>query len=226
MLKTVENGLLWYHWFTMTITLQVSERAETGKKLKKLRADGEVPAVVYGPKETTTALKLSGKAFEKALKEAGESSVIVLSGAGDDKEVLIHDVTYDRVKGGVEHVDFYAIEKGKEVTVNVPLVFVGEAPAIKLGGTLTKALHEIEVTCKPKDLPHEIVVDTSSLETFEDSIRVKDLKLPTAVQIKNDGEDMVAVVTEVKEEPVETEAVDMDAIEVEKKGKSETEDLA
>lgn len=207
----------------MTITLQVKERQERGKKLERLRQNGELPAVVYGPKEETTPLTLNAKAFEKAFREAGESSVLVLSGLGDDKEVLIHEVSFNVVKGGIEHVDFYAIEKGKEVTVHVPLEFVGEAPAVKLGGSLTKALHEVEVTSKPANLPHQIEVDVSSLNTFEDMIRIKDLKVPTNVKVGNDPEETVALVAETKEEPVETEAVDMLAIEVEKKGKEESD---
>ena len=203
----------------MTITLKVEQRQATGKKLYKLRQEGKIPAVVYGHKHESTNLSLDAKGFEKAFKEAGESSVIVLSGVGEDAEVLIQEVAYDPLKGRVEHVDFYAIEKGKEVTVNIPLEFVGEAPAIKLGGSLTKALHEIEVTSKPNVLPHEIIVDVSSLETFDDHIRVKDLKVPTGVKIENDPEETVAVVSEVKEESEEPVTVDMSAVEVEQKGK-------
>lgn len=207
----------------MTITLKVSERGERGKQLSKLRQGGVLPAVVYGPKEEAKSIKLDAKEFEKAFKEAGESSVLVLSGMGDDMEVLVQDVSFDTLKGGVEHVDFYAIEKGKEVTVNVPLEFIGEAPAVKLGGSLTKALYEISVTCKPANLPHEVVVDVSSLATFEDQIRVKDLNIPSGVKVDTDSEEMVAVVIETKEEPEEPASIDMDAIEVEKKGKEEGE---
>lgn len=207
----------------MTITLNVSARTETGKKLKNARKEGKLPAVVYGPKHESTKLFLDGKEFEKIFREAGESSVLVLTGVGEDAEVLVQEVGYDPVKGTLKHVDFYAIEKGKEVTVNIPLEFVGEAPAIKLGGSLTKALHEIEVTCKPSALPHEIVVDVSGLATFEDHIRVKDLNIPAGVKVENDPEETVAVVTEVKDEPVEPVAIDMDAIEVEQKGKEKEE---
>ena len=207
----------------MTITLKVEARNETGKKLKALRANGKLPAVVYGPKHEAVKLSLDSKGFEKIFKEAGESSVLVLSGVGEDAEVLVQEVAYNPVKGGVEHVDFYAIEKGKEVTVNVPLEFTGEAPAIKLGGSLTKALHEIEVTCKPSALPHEILVDVSSLNTFEDNIRVKDLNIPTGVKVENDPEEMVAAVIEAAEEPEEPVELDMDAIEVEQKGKEKEE---
>lgn len=207
----------------MTIKLNVSERTERGKQLAKLRAAGTLPAVVYGAKEEATALSLNRREFEKAYSEAGESSVIVLSGLKDDVEVLIHEMSFDSVKGGVQHVDFYAIEKGKEVTVPIELTFVGEAPAVKLGGSLTKALHEIEVTAKPANLPHEIIVDISVLNTFEDHIRIKDLNIPANVKVENDPEDTVAVVTEVKEEPVEEATADMSSIEVEQKGKKEDE---
>lgn len=207
----------------MTIKLNVSERTERGKKLATLRAAGQLPAVVYGAKEEATPISLNRREFEKAFAEAGESSVIVLSGLKDEKEVLIHDMTFDSVKGGVQHVDFYAIEKGKEVTVPVELTFIGEAPAIKLGGTLTKALHEVEVTAKPANLPHEIVVDISALATFDDHIRIKDLNIPAGVKIENDPEDTVALVSEVKEEAEEVASIDMTAIEVEQKGKKEEE---
>lgn len=198
----------------MTTTLKVNKRE--GKALP-----GEVPAVVYGPKQESVSLSVSQSDLEKVLAEAGESSIVNLTGLGDDIEVLIHDVAFRPIKGGVEHVDFYAIERGKELTTNVPLEFVGEAPALKAGGVLTKALQEVEVTCRPSALPRNIEVDVSVLETFEDSIRVKDLALPEGVKVENESEDTVAVVVPVEEEPEEPVAVDMDAVEVEQKGKDE-----
>jgi len=206
----------------MTFTLKVEQRTIKGKKLDSLRASGKLPAVVYGPKHNAMAISLDTKEFEKVFGQAGESSVLVLNGVGEDTEVLVQEVAYNPVKGQVTHVDFYAIEKGKEVTVSVPLEFIGEAPAVKLGGSLTKALHEIEVTCKPANLPHEVVVDVSSLNTFEDKILVKDLSLPTGVKVENDSEDTVVFVAEAKEEPEETPTLDMSAIEVEQKGKDDS----
>lgn len=208
----------------MTFTLNASERTEKGKKLEALRAAGKLPAIVYGPKHEAMAISLDAKEFQKVFSQAGESSVLVLTGIGEDAEVLVQDVAYSPVKGRVDHVDFYAIEKGKEVTVHVPLEFTGEAPATKLGGSLTKALHEIEVTCKPANLPHEIIVDVSSLSTFEDSILVKDLVVPAGVKIENDENETVAFVAEAKEESEEPAALDMSAIEVEQKGKEPEEE--
>jgi len=198
----------------MTITLNVEKREGKPK-------EGQVPAVVYGPKQEPISLCIDRQTFEKTLEEAGESSVISLEGLGDSVEVLVHDVAFNPVKGGVQHVDFYAIERGKELTTNVPLEFIGEAPATKSEGVLTKALHEVEITCRPSALPRHIEVDVSTLATFDDVIRVKDLVMPEGVKIESDLEETVALVTPVKEEVEEPDTVDMDSIEVEQKGKAE-----
>ncbi len=211
----------------MTFTLAVENRTERGKKLEALRERGKLPAVMYGPKEESTLLSVDKAAFEKLLKQAGESSVIVLEGLpGTKKEVLIHDVAFDATRGGAIHIDFYAIEAGKEITVNVPLEFEGEAPAVKQGGTLTKVLHEIEVTCMPSNLPQHIVVDVSVLDTFEKQLHVRDLVVPKGITVENDPEDVVVLVQAVEEETEPVAAIDMSAIEVEKKGKTESEEEA
>ena len=209
----------------MTVVLQATTRDLRGKKLRKLRAEGSIPAVLYGPKEATVAIALDASEFEKVFKEAGESTIIDLKGVGDDdKEVLVHDVAYDPITGTPLHVDFYAIERGKKLNVDVPLLFEGEAPAAKIGGALTKVLHEVEVESLPRHLPQHIVVDVSSLAELGSHIQIKDLVLPEGVEVLAEPEDVVVTITEVKEEVEEVpEAVDMDAIEVEQKGKAEEE---
>ena len=209
----------------MTFSLTVEAREERGKKLSVLREAGQLPAVAYGPKQEATPLTLDRAQFEKIFKEAGESTIIKLEGLKKPMDVLIQEVSFDARRGGPIHVDFYAIEAGKEVTVNVPLEFIGEPPALKLGGTLTKVLHEIEVTAVPQDLPHSIIVDVSSLDDFESRIFVKDLSIPKSVIVEDDLDDVVALVQAVEEEAEEpVEAVDMSAIEVEKKGKDEEDE--
>lgn len=206
----------------MTVKLDVTAKTTSAKALRKA---GLIPAVVYGPKQESLAISVNKSVFEKVLKDAGESTVIKLVGIGEEIEVLVHEVSFNPSRGGVEHVDFYAIEKGKEITVNVPLEFIGEAPAVKLGGSLTKVLHEIEITCKPSALPQHIEVDVTPLEDFEKQIHVKDLVIPAGVTVHNDGEEVVALVQKVEEEPESPAAeVDMSAVEVEAKGKTESEE--
>ena len=205
----------------MTFTLTVETRTVQGKKLAQLRDAGKLPAVMYGPKEASTLLTVDRVALEKLFKLAGESSVIVLEGLAGSKEVLVHDVAFDALRGGITHVDFYALEAGKEITVDVPLTFVGEAPALKLGGNLTKVLHEVEVTCTPANLPKEFIVDVSVLDDFEKQIHVSDLAVPKGVVIENDVTEVIALVQAVAEEKEVETTIDMSAIEVEKKGKTE-----
>lgn len=213
-----------YAVLRMTATLHATKRTERGRRVRTLRALGTLPAVVYGPKEEATALSLSRNEFGKVFKEAGESTVITLSGLDEDKDVLVQDITYDPLTSAPVHVDLYAIEKGKKVTVHVPITFVGEAPVLNLGGVLTKVLYELEVEALPKDLPHEIVVNVSLLTDFDSHITVADIPMLSGVAVLNDPEDTVVVASEVVEE-VDTpaEAVDMSAIEVEEKGKKEEE---
>jgi large subunit ribosomal protein L25 len=210
----------------MVIQLQAKKRDGKGSKQSALlRADGFIPAVVYGKKEDTTPITLSEKDFQKAFEEAGESTVLELVGVGDTKEVLIHDIDRDPLRGLVRHVDLYAIEKGKPVEVSVPIEFIGVAPAEKeLGGTLMKVMHEVEIEALARDLPHEVVLDISILKTFEDQAHASDIVMPSGVTLKTDAEEVVALVNEAKEEEEEpVEAPDLSAIEVEKKGKEEGE---
>lgn len=209
----------------MSFSLTVEKRTEQGKKLETLRVSGYIPAVLYGPKEEPVLLKVEKRLFDKILKAAGETSIISLIGLDNAKDVLIHDVSFDALKGGVIHADFYAVEIGKELTVDVPLEFTGEAPATKVGGVLTKVLHHIEVTCLPKDLPQHITVDVSTLDTFDKQIHISDLNIPSGVTIQNDPEEVVVLVQAVAEE-IETEStpIDMSTIGVEKKGKENTEE--
>ncbi len=209
----------------MAMTLTTTLREERGKKVKALRAQGFLPCVMYGAKQTVTALSVSQKDFEKMFSEAGESTVIVLTGVGADKEVLVQDVAYDPVHGQPVHVDFFAVDQSSTLTVHVPLEFVGESPATKTGGAvLTKVLHEIEVECFPKNIPQEILVDVSGLMAIDDSIHVKDLPKIEGVEYLADPEDVVVIASgvadEVEEEP---QAIDMASIDVEKKGKKEEE---
>ncbi len=204
------------------LKLKVLKR-DTTEIAEEVRLAGSIPAVFYGPKQAAQSIKVLYPDFEKAFKEAGESTVVTLEVDGEEHETLIHDVSYHPVRGTVAHVDFYVIEKGKKVQVHVPLEFTGVAPAEKtLGGTLMKVMHEIEIEAMPKDLPHEITVDISSLVDFDSQIHASDLVLPSGVTLIAEPEEVIALVQAPNEETDEpVEAVDIASIEVEKKGKKE-----
>jgi large subunit ribosomal protein L25 len=204
------------------ITIAATKREVLGKESKSLKNDGQMPAVVYGPKYASTPITLNARDFERAFKVAGESSIVELTGLGATVQALIHEVDVDPVTSALRHADFYAIEKGAKVEVAVPLVFTGESAAVKAGANLVKVMHELEIEAAPADLPHDIEVDISVLAAIGDQIHVRDLKLPKGVEAKVDADEVVALTQEIVEEKEEAPvAVDMAGIEVEKKGKEE-----
>jgi len=200
------------------------EKRDLKESLDNLRKQSKLPAVYYGKKEASTPIKLSLVDFKKALKTAGESTIITLEGAGIDVDVLIHAFDLDPVTDMPIHADFYAIEKDKKLEVDVPLEFIGVSPAVKdLGAVLVKVAHEIEIEALPKDLPGKLVVDISALINFDSVITAGEIKLPAGVVLKMGAEEVIASVYEPKEEVIETAPVDLSSIEVEKKGKEAKE---
>ena len=205
------------------LTLKVEKR-DPKASLSDIRKAGKMPAVFYGKKEESTPIMLSYAVFEKTLKDAGESTIVHLEGEGVDVDVLIHDVDLHPVTDKPRHADFYAIEKGKKLEIEVPLEFIGVSPAVKtLGGVLVKVMHEIKIEALPKDLPQKLEVDISTLNTFEDVIVAKNIKLPSGVELKIKEDEVVASVYEPKEEVAEAPVIDLSSIEVEKKGKEAKE---
>lgn len=207
------------------ITLNTKPR-QVGANLKKLRQEGQIPAVFYGRLEKSTPITVDKIAFDKVFKQAGESSVISLETESGTHDALVHELDRDPVTGTVRHIDFYVIEKGKKVKVHVPIEFVGIAPAVKeLGGVLVKVIHELEIEAEAAKLPHHIEVDISSLANFETQIHAKDIKLPAGVTMVTGEDEVIVLASEAKEEVVEESApVDISQIELsEKKGKKEEE---
>ena len=189
------------------LTLPAKIRKTLGKKVKALRERGVLPGVLYGPRiKETLPLEINFKEFEKVYKEAGESTLVSLEIEGKKTPVLIHEVKLDPLTGKPIHVDFYQPRLEEEVEVTIPIIFEGEAPAVKeLGGTLVKNISEIEVKALPQNLPHEIRVNIQKLKTSEDDILIKDLPIPKEVKILKEPEEIVASVA--PPEKVEEELV-------------------
>lgn len=183
------------------LTLAVTPRAEMDSDA--LRAAGSMPAVFYGPKEPAHAVTIDTKQFEKVWKEAGETTLVQLNGVDGTKDTLIKDVQFHPVTGKPLHADFYVLEKGKKVELMIPLEFAGVAPAEKAGHIISKALHEIEIEVAPHEIPHELVIDLSSLVNVGDHITVSQIVLPASAELKTGGDEIVVSVTEFVEEKVE-----------------------
>ena len=205
-------------------TISITKRTERGRELGAIRKAGNVPAVLYGPKDTAESITLSRADLESFLQKEGESSVVTLKGDGMAKDVLIQDIQIHPVSGKIEHVDFYIIDKTKKVEVSVPLEFIGESPVVKtLGGSLVKVLYELEIESLPANIPHELIVDVSLLVDFESSILAGQVTLPEGVTLVTNPEETVVLAEEPREdepdEPEEAPSID----DIERVGEKEEE---
>ena len=185
----------------MTIKLS----AQLREKKERLNPDFMF-GVLYGKGVENKNLKIKRVDFNRVFNEAGESNLIDLDLGTDTVKVMVKDTQRDIVKNFYTHVDFYQVNMKEKITTEIPLHFVGESKAIKeLGGTLIKDMDAIEVECLPTDLVDHIDVDISVLITFDDAIRVNDLKLPKGLAMVQHTNEMVAAVKEPRveeEEPV------------------------
>jgi len=216
------------------LELKVKARQETGNKNKELRRQGFIPAVLYGHKVENLNLAIKYLDFERIFKKAGETTLIKLKIKDDEERiVLIKDISRDAVSSHFIHADFQQIKMDEVMTLEVPIIFIGESNAVeKENGVLIKNIQNLEIEAFPQDIPHEFEVGISVLNTFEDNIYVKDIKIPDKVKIKTDIESVVASVlppktqAQIEEEELDekpTEAVE--EVEVEKKGKEEKEEI-
>lgn len=186
----------------LTISLRKDE------KVKNIRADGFVPAVVYG-KHLDKPLSVICKKndFIKLYKEAGYSTAITLAGDGVDQLVLIQDIQLDPVSDVLMHVDFLAVNKNEKVTTEVPLKIIGESAVEKLGLGKIQVLKDfIEVEAFPQDLPHDFTVDISTIQDINDTIFVKDIKVSSKVTVLDEPEQALVTVLILTEETEEAPA--------------------
>jgi len=202
-----------------------AKKRDTSVKLDVLRKSGNIPAVFYGAGKNTTSISVPTIQFKKVWREVGESSTVKIEVGEKNIDVLIHDVQVNPVTDEPIHVDFLVIDMKKKIRVKVPIIFEGISNVVKSGiGNLVKVLHEVEIEALPANLPHNLVVDISKLETLENNIFISDIKLPAGViAITQSGDVVASVVAQVEEKEEIVVPVDLSAIEVEKKGKKEEE---
>lgn len=209
-------------------------RSAVGKKrtVRRLRRQGVIPAVAYGPGiEKPLNLALKKGDFLKLFREVSESTPLTLVVTDDGGRELfrhmafIKMVQYDKVTDEVKHVDFYVPESHHKMRINVPIHTVGKAVGVEKGGLLEIVHHEVVVEALPDKIPETIEVDISHLELGH-SIRVKDVKLPEGVRILLDPEDVLVTVLVPRGLEVETTITVPETSEPEvlKKGKKEEEE--
>jgi large subunit ribosomal protein L25 len=168
-------------------SLTGAPRTIVGKKVKTLRAQGQLPATIYGKAMKSVSLTVPVAAFENVYKSAGETGLIELTVDRAVHPVLIHNVQQDPVSDNLLHVEFRQVDLKEKVRTKVPVEHTGECPAVaqKLG-VLLSVLNEIEVEALPTDLPEKISVDISALTAVDQELKVSDLAVPAEVTILTD----------------------------------------
>jgi len=190
--------------------LTIAHRDITGKKVKALRKESLIPAIVYGRHlEKPIMISCDKNAFIKIYKAGGSSTAITLKGENMKELALVQDIQLDPISDYVLHIDFHAVKADEKVTVDVPVVLTGLAPIEKLGeGRVQLVRDTIEVEAFPQDLPHDITIDISTIITLNDVVFVSDLVVSSKVEILTDGGQAVVTVVsliEEEEEVIETE---------------------
>jgi large subunit ribosomal protein L25 len=191
------------------ILLKAEERKVEGRKVKKLRVDGILPANVFGKGVKSLSIQLTSKDFQDAYKEAGSTGIIELDLGKEKRPVLVHDVQVNAKTDEILHVDFHQVDLKERIEAEVPVELIGESPAEKQTlGTVVQYINEVKVEALPTDLPEKFVVDVSMLVEVDQTVYIKDLVVEKdKVEIKN-AEDEIVVKVEPpqKEEVVEAPA--------------------
>jgi large subunit ribosomal protein L25 len=214
------------------ILLNAEPRTIKGKKVKDLRRQGYVPAVMYGHRTEPVSLQVTERELRQVLREAGSSRLITLSVAGtaEPRMVLVRDLQRDSINHAVLHVDLYEVIMTEKLTAEVPIVLMGEAHPVKAAeGLLFHGLDSIEVECLPGDLPENIQIDLSQLTTIGQAILVRDLKVGEGIEILTERDEVVVKILPLEEEVIEEVAAPEVAPEVEvvgRKAEGEAEEEA
>lgn len=167
------------------IEIALEKREIHGKKVARLRAEGIVPAVVYGPGMEPVSVQVARNSMEKAYRQAGGHTPVHLSGAGKKRLAMIKDVEFDAIKHIITHVSFHAVKANEAVTAEVPVHVVdgNESEAEKAGLVVLQAIEKIEVKALPMDLPKALTVSAAALKEAGDKLTVGDIVLPENVEI-------------------------------------------
>jgi large subunit ribosomal protein L25 len=188
------------------VKLTAERRTATGRSaVRKLKAAGSVPAVIYGAKDKPETLQVSKRDINAMLSHAaGENILVELEIAGKSRLALVQEVQHAPVGGAILHIDFHAVSMDEMIQADVPLEPAGIANGVKnMGGLLEQNLRSLAIECLPRDLPDVITVDVSALN-IGDSIHVREIQLPAGVttRVQPDLTAFSVLAPTVEEEPV------------------------
>ncbi|MFN2463399.1 MAG: 50S ribosomal protein L25 [Candidatus Dormibacteria bacterium] len=182
--------------------LSIQPRSELRKRSHQLRAQGFIPAVIYGHRVDAVHVSVPRREFERYFHKQGRTQLMDLQveGEGKKRKVLVRSVQYNPRSTQAIHIDFYQVNLKEKITAEVPIVVVGESPAVhRRDGELAQNLHSLKVNCLPADIPEHIEVDVSGMENVDDAIRISELVVPDECEVLTDPEEVVIKVATPRE---------------------------
>ncbi|MBK7319038.1 MAG: 50S ribosomal protein L25 [Anaerolineales bacterium] len=190
------------------VVLKASKREVTGKQVKALRRDGQLPAVIYGRHVEPIAISLEAHSTGLVFAKLTSSTLVTIDVDGTEYAALVREKQRNYIKGNLTHIDFLAVDLTEKITTKVHLTFTGVSSAVKdYSAVLVHRMEQLEVECLPTDLPERILVDISTIKEIGNSIRVRDIALPENVAVLEDADEIVIIATLAKEEVAEEGAV-------------------
>jgi large subunit ribosomal protein L25 len=195
------------------LKLTVAKREVLGKRNRFLRRRGITPAHLFGHDLASLSLQCDTVELKKIVAHAGTTRLVSLEITGEEglKSVFVREIQRDALGKNLLHVDFYQVRKGERMSADIPIVLVGEAPAMKgKGRLLSRGITELSIECVPEKVPPQIEVDISGLMDLEQAIHVRDIVLDPDITVHDDPEQMVVKVAEIvikveEEKPVVVE---------------------
>jgi len=184
-----------------SLSITVDKREVLGKKVRFMRREGVTPVHIFGHNVESLALQCDTDNLKQLINQAGTTRLVALKIEGDKspRSVFIREIQRNELNGNLLHVDFYQIQKEEKIKADIPIVFIGDSPAMHLKGRiLDKELDSISVECLPDKLPPQIEVDLSVLEELDQVIHVSDIDMGPDVSIQVSPEQMIVKVTEIK----------------------------
>ena len=207
-----------------TFSIVAEPREITGKAVSKLRRQRLIPGVVYGPGMKPQSLQVRARDFDQTYLRAGSTQLVDLSvgEGGTSRKVFIHAVQRNPINHQATHIDFVEVNLREEMTVNVPVVLVGESPAVRNGdGALLHHSEHITLKSLPMNIPQLIELDVSGLTEIGQSLYVSDLELPENITLMSNPDDLVVRIIESKVEAEVVEAEEAEEAEAEGEGEAE-----
>ena len=194
------------------VKLKAEPRNNVGRSgVRKLRARGIIPAVIYGGKVKPQPLQVAARDINAIMSHASGENVLVdleITGEKSNRAALVQEVQHSPVRGEIVHVDFHAISMDETIQAEIPLEAIGTPVGVKtFGGLLEQSLRSLAIECLPRDLPDRITVDVSQLN-IGDSIHVREIQLPSGVgaKVPSDLTAFSVLAPVVEEEPVAVQA--------------------